>query len=102
VHFRVGGQKITEDYCAVYGKHLPGLNVGTPCQSEPTYRAQHYESTGFSISTGAGLDVKVNRALAIRVANVDYMYSWQHPVAGTNYNQGVRFTTGVVLRIGTW
>ena len=75
---------------------------GTPCKSEPNLRAQHYESTGFSISTGGGLDVKVNNALAIRVANVDYMYSWLHPVAGTDYNQGLRFTTGLVLRIGTW
>jgi hypothetical protein len=101
-HFRVGGQKITEEYCAVPDKFPGGLMLGTPCKSEPNLRAQHYESTGFSISTGAGLDVKLNNALAIRVANVDYMYSWLHPVAGTDYNQGVRFTTGLVLRIGTW
>jgi hypothetical protein len=101
-HFRVGGQKITEEYCAVPEKSPGGLIYGTPCKSEPNQRAQHYESTGFSISTGAGLDVKLNSALAIRVANLDYMYSWLHPVAGTDYNQGVRFTTGLVLRIGTW
>jgi len=102
LHFRVGGQKITQEYCAVNGKPPAGLTVGTPCQSEPNLRAQHYESTGFSISTGCGLDVRVNKALAIRVANLDYMYSWLHPVANTDYNQGVRFTTGVVLRVGTW
>ena len=101
-HFRVGGQKITQEYCADHGDKPAGLSTGTPCQSEPNLRAQHYESTGFSISTGAGLDVKLNSALAVRVANLDYMYSWLHPVAGTDYNQGVRFTTGIVLRIGTW
>jgi hypothetical protein len=102
MHFRVGGQKITKEYCAVYSKRPGGLSVGTPCQSELNLRAQHYEGTGFSISTGGGLDVKVNNALAIRVANLDYMRSWLYPVAGTDYNQGLRFTTGMVLRIGTW
>jgi hypothetical protein len=48
------------------------------------------------------VDVKLNNAFAIRVVNFDYVYSWLHPVAGTDYNHGVRLTTGVVLRIGTW
>jgi hypothetical protein len=102
IHFRAGGQKITEEYCVIQGIPPQGLTVGTPCKSEPDQRAKHYESTGFSIFTGGGLDIRVNKALAIRVANVDYLHSWLQPVAGTDYNQGIRFTTGVVLRIGTW
>jgi hypothetical protein len=102
IHFRIGGQKVTQEYCAVAGTPPGGLSIGTPCQSEPNLRAQHYESTGVSISTGGGLDVKLNNALALRVADLDYMYSWLHPVAGNDYRQGVRFTTGLVLRIGTW
>src|SRR6266550_1466067 len=102
MHLRVGGQKITQEYCAVAGEAPVGVTVGTPCKSEPNLHARHYESTGFSISTGGGVDVKLNNAFAIRVVNLDYMYSWLHPVAGTDYNQGVRLTTGVVLRIGTW
>jgi hypothetical protein len=101
-HFRFGGQKVTREYCAVDDALPQGLSVGTPCKSEPNLRAQHYESTGFSISTGGGLDVKLNNALAVRVANLDYMYSWLSPVAGANYNQGLRFSMGLVLRIGTW
>jgi hypothetical protein len=101
-HLRLGGQKVTQEYCAVRGPQPGGLSVGTPCRSELNGRAQHYESTAFSISTGAGLDVKLNNGLALRVANLDYMYSWLHPVAGNDYRQSVRFTTGIVLRIGTW
>ena len=101
-HFRMGGQKITQEYCQVDGTPMQGLGVGTPCNSEPDRRALHYESTGLAISTGGGLDIKINNALAFRVANVDYTYSWLHPVAGTNYNEGVRFSAGMVLRIGTW
>jgi hypothetical protein len=102
VHFRAGGQKITRDYCEVKGVYPDGLDVGKPCKSEPSLHVQHYESTGFSISTGGGLDIKLNNALAVRVANLDYMYSWLRPVAGTDYNRGLRFTTGIVLRVGTW
>jgi len=101
-HFRAGGQKITRDYCEVEGVHPDGLFVGKPCKSEPSFHAQHYESTGVSISAGGGLDIKLNNALAVRVANLDYMYSWLQPVAGTDYNRGLRFTTGIVLRVGTW
>ena len=102
VHFRVGGQKVTQEYCGADGPPPQGLSIGTPCKSEPNRRAQHYESTGFSISTGGGLDVKLNKALAFRIANLEYIRSWLHPVAGIDYNREVRFTTGLVLRIGTW
>jgi hypothetical protein len=101
-HFRIGGQKITQDYCTANYTKIEGLMDGKPCTSEPNGRSKHYESTGFSISMGGGVDVKLNKALAFRVGNFDYMYSWLHPVAGTDYNQGLRFTTGLVLRIGTW
>jgi hypothetical protein len=102
IHFRFGGQKITQEYCAKPSPQPGGLSIGISCKSEPNQLAQHYESTGFSISTGGGLDIRLNNALALRIANVDYMYSWLHPVAGNNYNLGLRFTTGLVLRIGTW
>lgn len=71
-------------------------------KANPNLQAEHDESTAFSISTGGGLDVKLTDGLAFRVGTLDYMHSWLHPVAGNDYNHGVRFTTGVVLRIGTW
>ena len=102
MHFRVGGQKITQEYCSVPLKKPKGLEPGKICTSEPNGRPLRDESTGFSISAGGGVDVKLNKAVALRVGNVDYMHSWLNPVAGADYNQGVRVTTGIVLRIGTW
>ncbi len=55
-----------------------------------------------SLSVGGGLDVAVNRALAVRVANIDYTRSWLGNVNGTNFERGFRLSTGIVLRIGTW
>jgi hypothetical protein len=98
----VGGQKITQEYCSVPLKKPKGLEPGKICTSEPNGRPLRDESTGFSISAGGGVDVKLNKAVALRVGNVDYMHSWLNPVAGADYNQGVRVTTGIVLRIGTW
>lgn len=63
---------------------------------------RHWETTGFSLSVGGGLDVGLNRALALRVANVDYMRSWLGNLNGTNFDHALRFSTGLVLRVGTW
>ena len=48
------------------------------------------------------MDVRLTNALALRVANLEYVQSCLHPVAGMDYNRGLRFTAGLVLRIGTW
>ena len=73
MHFRVGGQKITQEYCSVPYKKPLGLQPGKTCTAEPDGRPLRDESTGFSISAGGGVDVKLNKALALRVGNVDYM-----------------------------
>ena len=44
----------------------------------------------------------LNRALALRVANLDYARSWLGDAAGRNFDHRLRFSTGVVLRVGTW
>jgi hypothetical protein len=102
VHLRLGGQKITMKYCQEGGVHQPGLSTGSPCATDPSGVARHFESTGFALSTGAGVDYRVNRAFAVRVANLDYIHNWLAPVANYDFNQGIRFTAGLVLRVGTW
>jgi hypothetical protein len=52
------------------------------------------ESSGVAFTAGTGVDYKLNEALAIRVANVEYLKS-----ANT---KGLQVTTGLVLRLGTW
>jgi hypothetical protein len=64
--------------------------------------AKEYETTGVSLSFSGGADLRLNRALAFRVANFDYIRSWLHPINGYEFNQGYRLSTGLVLRVGTW
>jgi len=63
---------------------------------------KHWETTGLSMALGSGLDMTLNRALALRVANLDYTHSWLWDLNGRNFDQGLRLSTGLVLRIGTW
>jgi hypothetical protein len=51
---------------------------------------------------GAGVDYRLHPGLALRMANLEYVHSWLNPVGGYDFNNGVRLTTGLVLRMGTW
>jgi hypothetical protein len=103
-HFRIGGQKITEE------RTNPDLEKQVLSQlpadaKKSEYRdlyTQHWETTGFSMSVGGGLDVALNRAFALRVANLDYTRSRLGTLNGKNFDHGLRFSAGLVLRVGTW
>ncbi|HEY7098589.1 MAG TPA: hypothetical protein VH437_17815 [Terriglobales bacterium] len=105
-HFatRFGGHKVTQEYVdPVLQKKV--LASVPPDKDPNDYRydyTTHYESTGFALSISGGLDVRMTPALALRVANVDYLRSWAGPVNGYDFSQGLRVSTGLVLRIGTW
>lgn len=103
-HFRIGGQKITQEQVDPKKKEevLSNLPPGAKTSDYRDEFTRHWESTGFSLSVGGGLDLGLNRALAVRVANLDYTRSWLGSLNGTNFDHGLRFSTGIVLRIGTW
>jgi hypothetical protein len=64
--------------------------------------AKDWESNGLTIQAGSGLDVRLNSALSYRIANVEYSHSWTKELNGNNYQNGLQFTTGLVLHMGTW
>ena len=67
-----------------------------------TEYTQHYETNGFALAAGMGVDYKLNNALAIRVASLDYTRSWTSDLSGVSYQRAMQFTSGLVLRMGTW
>ena len=100
----VGGSKLTEerlfpdkkkllDQLAAEGKTLP------PPHDQYT---EHTETSGFAVAGGGGVDFNLNRALAIRVAELSFRHSWVGPLWGRSFNESVRFVSGFVLRMGTW
>jgi hypothetical protein len=100
----VGGQKITEQYMNVAKREAIAASLPPGKKLNPYYNdfTTNFESTGLSLSFGGGVDYRLNAAFALRVANLEYVRSWLNPVAGSDFNRGIRFTTGVVLRLGTW
>jgi hypothetical protein len=100
----VGGTKLTQEElfpderAAVIAEIAP-KKLGNPQHQLYT---KDWETSGFAISMGTGVDYKLNNALALRVANLDYTHSWNNELNGTNYENGLKFTAGLVLRMGTW
>ena len=100
----VGGTKLTEE------RTDPELREELLAAAKPTDSlndlhmkyTQHYETNGFALAAGIGVDYKLNNALAIRVASLDYTRSWTSDLNGFSYQKGMQFTTGIVLRMGTW
>ncbi len=105
LQFLVGGTKLTwertlPELKAAYEKLATNTKAATP--KRPDYLI-HEESSGLALSAGGGLDVRLNRALALRVASLEYRravpFGSRH---GRDYSGGLRMTAGIVLRMGTW
>ena len=57
---------------------------------------------GLALSAGMGVDLKLGRAAAVKLASLEYTRSWNSPVAGVDYSRGLQLKLGVTLRMGTW
>lgn len=65
------------------------------------WSVEHQEN-GVALAMGMGVDLVVNRALAWRIGNIEYIHSWLPNVDQIRASEAVRFTSGLTLRIGTW
>jgi hypothetical protein len=100
----VGGTKLTQELIYPELKQQVDLiaeQAGSPRPRHSAY-SQHWETNGFAIQAGSGVDVKLNNALSIRAVSLAYAHSWTDSLNGINYQNGVQVSTGLVLRMGTW
>jgi len=100
----MGGTKLTQE---LVDPQLRKAIESSAANSEPPYvlhtlYAKNWETNGFIIQAGSGLDVKLNSALSYRVVNLEYSQSWTKELNGMNYQNGFQFTSGLVLRMGIW
>jgi hypothetical protein len=104
VRVLVGGHKIYEE------RLYPDLQKELQAQgAEGTYYhnvyldyTQNWHENGFAVSLGAGLDLGINRALGYRLASVDYLHSWLSKLNGSDFSNGVRISTGLIVNMGSW
>jgi hypothetical protein len=65
--------------------------------------ASNSEQAGFAIKAGIGVDMRLNSALALRVASIDYSRDWAAaPLSGARHSQGLQVASALVLKMGTW
>jgi hypothetical protein len=60
------------------------------------------ESTGLTFTAGGGMDYRINSALQLRLARLEYRRSWLSPLNGYDFSRGLQFSTGLVVQVGTW
>jgi hypothetical protein len=89
----MGGSKISRE------QTMPDRKK--PLASHDEYTTSD-DSNALTVHFGAGVDLNMGSAFAVRLANLELSRS-SFPVShAQNYNTSVQFTTGFVLRIGTW
>ncbi len=104
VQVLVGGQKLTMERMSPAKKKLlrqAALLDGPPLPVREEYTEQAAVN-GFAVSTGGGVQYKLNRALALRLAELSYRRSWTGPLWDREYSSGLKLASGLVLRMGTW
>jgi hypothetical protein len=100
----VGGHKMSGERMWPDKKRLlnaAALAVKNAPPSHSDYTEQ-VEASGFALATGCGLNYRLNRALAVRVAELSYLHSWTGPRWGTAYRDSLKLESGLILRMGTW
>ncbi|HXA49197.1 MAG TPA: hypothetical protein VNV86_02770 [Candidatus Acidoferrum sp.] len=101
-HLLVGGLKMTQEVMDPAEKQLvleanKNLDPMLDYTLHGKYTTQQ-ESNSLALTAGVGVDYKLNPALAIRVASLEYLRG----SAGIANASGFQMTTGMVLRWGTW
>ncbi len=100
----VGGNKITEERLfPEVKKTLEAIAIrdNKPPPSHGDF-TEETESHGFALSTGGGVSYQLNKALTIRLADLSYRHNWTGPVWGRDYGNSLKFSSGLVLHMGTW
>lgn len=103
-YFLFGGMKVTKErlYPELRESLILAARQGNkePVQ-QPSYTSTT-ESNAFAVAAGGGVDVRVHPAFAVRLANLEYRKSWNPPMNGQPYNDGLSLSIAMVLRMGTW
>lgn len=104
LQFLVGGTKLTwertvPELKAAYEKLPPDQR---PIATQRPDYLIHDEASGFALSAGGGLDLRLNRAMALRVASLEYRRAFIADPDGRDNYGGLRMSAGIVLRMGTW
>jgi opacity protein-like surface antigen len=100
IHARAGVEKLTTE--TMYPDRKTSVfGQKTPDADRHELHSQYTSQTDLSavaVQFGGGVDYTVNGALSLKIANLEYLHDYN----GGGAQRGFRFTTGLVLKMGTW
>ena len=104
VQVLAGGNKVSEERMRPELKQLLEKIAVRDHKQPPSHDdyTEATESNGFAMATGGGLHYNLHPALTLRVAELSYRHSWTAPLWGRDYSNGLKWSSGLVLRMGTW
>jgi hypothetical protein len=88
-----GGNKLTQE--------LTPLHSASALSDHEQY-TREFEADSFAYAAGTGMDLHLNRALAVRLVNLEYTRSWARELNGFKAPNGLQIKAGIVLHMGTW
>ena len=103
LQFLIGGNKLTEEHLFPQIKAAVDLAQGP--QILPAAHALYTEEAAtnrVAVSSGGGVNYKLNSALTIRVGELSYQHFCSGALWGRSHPSAVKVSSGVILRIGTW
>jgi hypothetical protein len=103
LHALGGGLKMTSEIFYPDRKPASSTKVGNEnaYKLHETYTSDS-QTNAFAVQVGGGVDCTINRALAFKVADLEYLHAYGPEFNGMNPRSNLRFSTGIVLRMGTW
>jgi hypothetical protein len=106
VQILVGGRKLTHERIDPLKKAeleaIAAQQGRTLSESDHALYTQLSEISGTAVSAGAGLDLRLAPAIGFRIGQFDYLHSFHAKLTGISYTDTAQFTSGLILRFGTW
>jgi opacity protein-like surface antigen len=101
----VGGDKLTTE--TIYPEREPTAPIDVIANSSAadsihSLYTSHRETNNFSWQVGGGMEYTLTSAIGWTLAEVDYLHVGARAFNDANFHNNLRFSTGVVLRIGGW
>jgi len=102
-----GGQKITQqrvlpDKEAEIRDQLKKEGKGHPSGIDAEAYVIPWSLNRFAWKAGAGIDLRLNRAVALRLGSFDYTMTRTILQDGHAYGNSLQVSSGLILRMGTW
>jgi hypothetical protein len=100
----VGGKRATVERIPEDRREIVREFESLPSSERPP-RSQFVDmqqANGFALSMGGGIDFGLSRAAMLRLVNFDYTRAWVPRDSFASYPNSIRFSMGIVLRVGNW